>query len=128
MSKRRYSKKRRNPNKGKKITSKPVVVEEANVEIFVETNQLLTNVNNLLEPSTISTDKFDLIELPKDSMLPTRFKFIDLLILSDVISLLACPNFLTANTLKLLDIEDKKKGLTRFMQIKCRDCAFKHSF
>ena len=35
------------------MTSKPVVVEEANVEELVETNQLLTNVNNLLEPSTI---------------------------------------------------------------------------
>ena len=29
MSKRRYSKKRRNPNKGKKMTLKPVVVKEA---------------------------------------------------------------------------------------------------
>ena len=38
MSKGRYSKKRRNPNKGKEITSKPVVVEEANVEELVETN------------------------------------------------------------------------------------------
>ena len=26
------------------------------------------------------------------------------------------------------DIEDKKNGLTRFMQIKCRDCEFIHSF
>ena len=41
------------------MTSNPVVVvEEANVEKLVETNQLLTNINNLLEPSTISTDNF----------------------------------------------------------------------
>ena len=57
------------------MTSKPVVVEEVTVEGLVETNQLLTNVNNLLEHSTISTDKVELIELPKDSILPTRFKF-----------------------------------------------------
>ena len=43
-------------------------------------------------------------------------------------SLLACPNCSTTNTLKLQDIEDKKKGLARFMQIKCRDCEFKYSF
>ena len=35
---------------------------------------------------------------------------------------------LTINILKLQDIEDKKKWLARFMQIKCRDCDFKHSF
>ena len=54
-----YSKKRRNPNKGKrKMTLKSVVVEEENVEGLVETNQLFTNVNNLLESSAISTYKF----------------------------------------------------------------------
>ena len=34
------------------------------------------------------------------------------------------PNCLTTNTLELLDIEDKKKGFARFMQIKRRDCEF----
>ena len=72
------------------MTSKPVVVEEVTVEELVETNQLLTNVNNLLEHSAISTDNVELIELPKDSILSTRFRFIDLSILSDVFSLLAC--------------------------------------
>ena len=60
MSKRRYSKNRRNPEKGKKITSKPALLEEANVEELVETNQLFANVSNLLEPSTIWTDKVEL--------------------------------------------------------------------
>ena len=40
------------------MTSKSVVVEEENVEGLVETNQLFTNVNNLLESSAISTYKF----------------------------------------------------------------------
>ena len=110
------------------MTSKPVVVEQANVEELVETNQLLTNVNNLLEPSTNQTNKAELIELPNNLVLPTAFRFIDLSILPNVFSLLACPNCSTTNTLKLQDIEDKKKGLARFMQIKCRDCEFKHSF
>ena len=57
------------------MTSKPVVVENAKVK---------TNVNNLSEPSTISNEKIELIGLPKDSILPTGFRFIDLFILSPV--------------------------------------------
>ena len=110
------------------MTPKPAVVQETNEEELVETNQLFTNVNNLLQPSTISTDKAELIELPKDSVLPTGLRSIDLFILPDVLSLLTCPNCLKTNTLKLQDIEDKNKGLARFMQIKCGDCDFKHSF
>ena len=45
-----------------------------------------------------------------------------------MLSLLACPDCSTANTLKLHNIEDKKKGGARFMQINCRDSEFKHSF
>ena len=63
------------------------VVKEANIEELVQTNQLLTNVNNLLESSTISTDKVELIELRKDSILPIGFRFIDLSIMSDVVFL-----------------------------------------
>ena len=82
------------------MTSKPVVVEKAKVK----TDQLLTNVNKLSEPSTISKEKIELIELPKDSILPTGFRFIDLFILSPMFSY----------TLKLQLIEEKKKGLARF--------------
>ena len=92
---------------------KPSVVVEAILEELVETNQLLTNVNNLREPFTISTDKIELIELARDSVLLTGFRFIGLFILSDVFSLLACLNWSTANTLKLLAIEDKKKDLRK---------------
>lgn len=41
------------------MTSKLLVVEEAIIEELVETNQLLTNVNKLIEPSIISTDKVE---------------------------------------------------------------------
>ena len=97
------SKKEEIPIKGN-MTLEPVVVEEANIEELVQTNQLLTNVSNFLEPSTISTDKVELIELPKDSLLPTEFRFTNLFILSDVFSFLECPNSSTINTLKLHDI------------------------
>ena len=110
------------------MTSRPILVEEAIIEKLVETNQLQRNVNKLIEPSTTSTDKVEFIQLPKDSILPKWFRFIDLFILPDVFSLLARQSCSTTNTLKLLDIEDKKKQIARFMQIKFRDCEFKHSF
>ena len=74
------------------MTSKPLVVEEAVIEELVETNQLLTNVNKLIEPSTISSNNVELIEFRKDSILPTGIRFFDLSILSDVFALLTCPN------------------------------------
>ena len=85
------------------MTSKPLVVEETTIGGLVETNQLLTNVNKLIKPSTISFDKAELTELPKDSILHAGFRFIDLSILLDVFSLMACPNCSTTNTLKLLN-------------------------
>lgn len=99
ISKRRYSKTTVNPNKGK--ISKPLVDEGAIIAGLLETNQLLTNVNKLIEASTISTDKVQLIDLQKYSLLPTGFTVIDLPILSDAFSLLACPIGLTTNTCKL---------------------------
>ena len=58
-------------------------------------------MKELIEPSTISTDKVELIEVSNCSI---------------------------RNTLKLHENEDKTKGLARFMKIKCRDCEFKHNF
>ena len=86
-------------------------------------------IKELIEPSTSSTDKVELIEDSKDSILPSEFRFINLSILLDVFSLLTSPNCLIRrNTLKLHETEDKTKGLARFMKIKCRDCEFKHNF
>ena len=58
------------------MNSKPADLEEVNLEELAETNQLFTNVSNLLETSTISADKVELIKFPKDSILPTGFRFI----------------------------------------------------
>ena len=66
MNKRRYSKKGRNPNKWEKLTLNPLLEEEANLGELAETNQLLTDVNNLIEPSTISADKVELNKLAKN--------------------------------------------------------------
>ena len=66
MNKRRYSKNGRNPNNWEKLTSKPLLEEETNLEEIAETNQLLTDVNNLIEPLTISADKVELNKLAKD--------------------------------------------------------------
>ena len=94
------------------MTSKSLVVQEAIIEELVENNQLLTKVNKLIEPSTILTDKVELIELPKDSVLTTGFRFTDLSILSDVFSLMACPIYSTAKTLlSFSTLKTRKKNL-----------------
>ena len=73
------------------MTSERIVVEKPNVEDLLQTNQLLTNVNNLIEPTTISTGKAEFNWASK-RFRPTGFRFIDLSIQSDVFSLLTCPN------------------------------------
>lgn len=115
MNKRRYSKNGRNPNNWEKLTSKPLLEEEANLEEIVETNQLLTDVNNLIEPLTISADKVELNKLAKDWILPAGFRVIDLSILSDVLSLLVCPNCSTITEQQILwnfkTLKTRKKDL-----------------
>ena len=59
------------PIKGKDDFKTIIVEEEAIIEKLVESNQILTIVNKLIEPLTISSNKVKSIELPKDSMLPT---------------------------------------------------------
>ena len=134
-SKKRYSKKRRNKNKGKKLT--PLIVQTPVEELVVaaqemttpeETNQLQTDDDKAGEPATASNNKVEAIESPKDTVLPTGFRFIDLSVLSDIFSLMACPNCLRSKTCQLLDIQEKKKGFARFMQVKCIECEFEHSF
>ena len=115
-SKKLYSKKRRNPNKGKKLVPK-VDVEQL---LIAEENPTEQQINvNVHIDTTVSSDNVELIEPPKDSVSPTGFRLIDLSILSNVFTLLACPNCLYTNTCQLIDIEEKKKGLSRYMQVKC---------
>ena len=105
------------------MTSRPLVKEEAILEELVDNRyeQFNRNFDNV-------NWQFELIELPNDSILPTGLRFIDLSILPDAFSLLACPYWSTANTVRLLDIREKKNGHAKFMQIRSRDCEFKHSF
>ena len=44
------------------MTSKPLAIEEVIIEELAKTNQLPRNMNNLIEPSTILTDKVELFE------------------------------------------------------------------
>ena len=83
-SKKFYSKKRRNPNKGKKLVPK-VDVEQ---ELIAEENPTEQQINvNVHIDTTVSSDKVELIEPPKDSVSPTGFRLIDLSILSNVFTL-----------------------------------------
>ena len=53
------------------------------------------------------------------------FRLIEMLILSKVLSLLACPN---CYSLKLTDVADKKKGLSSYLKVYCDDCTYFHKF
>ena len=70
-------KRKETPIKGKDDFKTIMAEEEAIIEKLVESNQILTIVNKLIEPLTISTDNVKSIELPKESILLTGFKFID---------------------------------------------------
>ena len=64
-------KRKETPIKGKDDSKTIMAEEEAIIEKLVESNQILTIVNKLIEPLTISSNKVKSTELPKDSMLPT---------------------------------------------------------
>ena len=53
------------------------------------------------------------------SSLISGYRFIDMSILADVFMLLSCPGCHGIQCLKLFDINEKKKGLKRHLQLSC---------
>ncbi len=58
---------------------------------------------------------------------PTGFRFMDLEVLSTVISLLACPECCHI-ALMLLEIPSKRKGCASFLHLECKQCSWKNVF
>ena len=46
----------------------------------------------------------------------------------NVINCLACPECFGCSSLQLNDINEKKKGLARLLEIRCTSCPYKHEF
>ena len=56
------------------------------------------------------------------------FRLVDMEILGSVINCLACPECFGSSSLQLQDINEKKKGLARLLEIRCTSCPYKHEF
>ena len=48
----------------------------------------------------------------------------DMSILADVFASLCCPGCHDTKTLKLRDIFEKKRGLTRYLELECTSCLY----
>jgi hypothetical protein len=130
-SKKTYTKKRRNKNKGKKLPKKVVEVIEnqpaadATVQVEIADDQPTISTPK----KTVSSVNVEDIEINEDLHSEiSGFRLIEMSILSDVISLLGCPRCVHTGTLKLNDIFLKKRGFARFLRIQCHNCSFIHEF
>ena len=139
-SKRTYAKKRKCPNKNKKKAAK-ASVEEAQIDTV---EQVLDVTIDDLEPesvdeqgpsvpsnSTASATKVVDIESETPPSSPDAilgFRLMDMSILAGVINLLSCPGCKGTNCLNLTDLDLKKQGLARTLQLECEFCLYTHSF
>ena len=81
-------------------------------------NQVGVTVASLSKVIDIESD----ISLGQEGSSISGFRIVDMGIINLVINLLACPECLQVNSLKLNDINEKKKGLARYLAITCSAC------
>lgn len=134
-SKKKYTKKRKYHGKKKQQQpqeSVPVVVED--VPVVEDENILIVDdeqdlpVPHPKQTQTLSETKIDDIDesgTPEDL---SGYRLMDISVLGDVFTSLACPECCTINSLHLHDINEKKKGLARFLILKCVTCPYEKQF
>lgn len=126
-SQKNYGKKRKTPNKKGQTREKKIIIENV-------VNDNSTNDNSSVELTkpvlTASTEKFDDICNVADvkEEVITGFRLIEMSILSKVVSILACPDCKNVNTFHLVEVSDKKLGLSSLLKLKCDTCDFSHQF
>ena len=114
-----YSKKRINPNKSKKPGLK-VIVDDVDIEQKNQNEHIDVETENASAPQTVSSSKMEDIEMNEnDRESISGFRLIEMSILSKVLSLLACPNCYNTSSLKLIDVADKKKGISSYVKAYC---------
>ena len=108
------------------------VVREANFSIQ-EVEEEVENVDTITEavPEAASTSK--VIDIEPDIPLggepvTSGFRLVDMEILGSVINCLAYPECFGSSSLQLHDINEKKKGLARLLEISCTTCPYKQEF
>ena len=125
-NKKRYSKKRKGKKKTQKADKNSVPSETAenqHLDITIEPAQIKTI-------TTASTEKVTDIKTDdnREHSTISGFRFLEMSILSKVLSLLACPSCKNVCCLELSDVSAKKLGFSSFLRIKCDVCDFLHEF
>lgn len=120
-SKKNYSRKRRNPNKGKKLSPK---VDDAGVDQGndrLDQNVENQNIGTPCVPtcSTVSSEKIEEIVINENEQSDSisGFRFVEMNILSNVLSLLACPSCFNSCCLNLYDVATKKKDFQAIFKL-----------
>ena len=147
--KKRYTKKRKYYAKKK---GDAAVVGEVEVEVVGDTgldleipddiNDIQSEVNTEAMKTTASQSKiidFDMslsttpsstdgAPSPCTSTEVSGYRLIDMSILSNVFQILCCPECHGTNCLLLNEVNEKKKGLARYVQLSCSICLYSYSF
>jgi len=135
-SKKNYSKKRKFHGK-RTVTTKPVVatddqtVEENIDQLTKEPSQ--PTVADIPPVITASSSKIIDIDTPPTVSSSTSssisgYRLIDVSILANVFNSLSCPECRGVKCLMLNDINKKKRGLSRQLELKCSVCLYSHNF
>ena len=124
------------------------VIPEDNIDIVVEGNlidfetepviaedNILPGNSHDLEHQaaniTVSSSKVIDVETEThedEEEIITGYRIMDTEILNTVFHLLSCPDCSITNTIKLVDILPKKKGLASCLALECSNCNFTHQF
>ena len=135
-SKQKYTKKRTYHEKKKQQPPQQesvVVVED--VPVVDDENVLDLNISIVEEEQDLSHTKQTLsetkvVDIDESGTLEdlSGYRLMDISVLGDVFTSLACPECCTINSLHLHDINEKKKGLARFLMLKCVTCPYEKQF
>ena len=107
------------PNKSKKPALK-VIADDVDIEQKNQNEHIDVETENVSAPQTVCSSKMEDIEINEnDRESISGFRPIEMSILSKVLSLLACPNCYNTSSLKLIDVADKKKGLSSYLKVYC---------
>ena len=111
----RYTRKRKTPNK-KKVS--PIVDEVVDIQI-----ERCSEANNSTTPSASKVETIDI----EQNDVSGCYIFMDMGILEMMFSCLVCSECFRQE-INIEDINSKKKGLVRYLPLKCSTCGFVRHF
>ena len=128
-----YPKKRLTPNKKKTKTVKQLLLKMMMKLHLILCRYLAVDIQRetCWDPgsNTPSTSKVESVNIGQKSgnTYISGYRFMDMDILKSMFSCLVCPECFHQNV-TIQDINSKKKGLARYIALKCSDCGFVRHF